>query len=62
MQEPKRGGRPALSWVDYLQKNLEPSGRPRAKAKGESGSHSELLSRMNGIACEERGHVAPGGR
>ena len=49
MQGPKRGGRPATSWVDCLQKNLEAFGRSRAKVKGGSGSHSELLSRMDGI-------------
>ena len=45
----KRGGRPATSWVDYLQKLSKPSGRSRAKAKDGSGSHSELLSWMDGI-------------
>ena len=48
MQGPKRGGRPATSWVDRLQKISRPSGRSRAKAKNGSGSHLELLSRMDG--------------
>ena len=57
VQGPKRGGRPATSWVDclqenvlnFLKKNSRPSGRSRAKAKDGSGSHLELLSRMDGI-------------
>ena len=49
VQGPKRGGRPATSWVDCLQKISRPSGRSRAKAKNGSGSHSALLSRMDGI-------------
>ena len=48
-QGPKRRGRPATSWVDCLQKISRPSGRSHAKAKDGSGSHSELLSRMDGI-------------
>ena len=49
VQGPKRGGRPATSWVDCLQKISRPPGRSRAKAKDGSGSHSELLSRIDGI-------------
>ena len=49
VQGPKRGGRPPTSRVDCLQKISRPSGRSRAKAKEGSGSHSELLSRMDGI-------------
>ena len=49
VQGPKRGGRPTASWVDCLQKNLDAFGASRAKAKDGSGSHSELLSRMDGI-------------
>ena len=49
VQGPKRGGRPVTSWVDCLKKISRPSGRSRAKAKDGSGSHSELLSRMDGI-------------
>ena len=48
-QEPKRGGRPATSWVDCLKNISRPSGRSRAKATDGSGSHSEMLSRMDGI-------------
>ena len=42
VQGPKRGGRPATSWVDCFQKNLE-------AFKHGSGSHSVSLSRMDGI-------------
>ena len=49
VQGPKRGGRPATSWVTASRRISRPSGRSRAKAKDGSGSHSELLSRMNGI-------------
>ena len=47
-----------------LEKNSRPSGRSRAKAKDGNRLHSELLSRWTGLdkGCEERGHVAPGGR
>ena len=50
VQGPKRGGRPATScgWT-ASRKISRPSGWSRAKAKGGSGSHSELLSRMDGI-------------
>ena len=34
VQEPKRGGRPATSWVDCLQKNLEAFGAVPRKDKG----------------------------
>ena len=34
MQGPKRGGRPATSWVDCLQKNLEAFGAVPRKGKG----------------------------
>ena len=34
LQEPKRGGRPATSWVDCLQKNLEAFGAVPRKGKG----------------------------
>ena len=34
MQGPKRGGRPATSWVDCLQKNLEAFGVVPRKGKG----------------------------
>ena len=37
-----------LGWTTY-RKTSSPSGRSRAKAKDGSGSHSELLSRMDGI-------------
>ena len=48
---PKRGGRPATSWVDCLQKHLEAfRAVPRqGKRRNGSGSHAELLSRMDGI-------------
>ena len=49
VQGPKRGGRPATSWVDCLQKISRFLGRSRAKAKDGSGSHLELLSRMDRI-------------
>ena len=35
MQGPKRGGRPATSWVDCLQKNLEAFGAVPRKGKGQ---------------------------
>ena len=69
VQGAKRRGQPATSWGDSLQKNSRPS---RAKTEDGSGSHSELLSRMDGIgwllrrtwACgtrEERNHsITPG--
>ena len=41
VQGPKRGGRPATSWVDCLQKISRPSGQSRAKANCGSGSHSD---------------------
>ena len=34
VQGPKRGGRPATSWVDCLQKNLEAFGAVPRKGKG----------------------------
>ena len=34
VQGPKRGGRPATSWVDCLQKNLEAFGAVARKGKG----------------------------
>ena len=34
MQGPKRGGRPATSWVDCLQKNLDAFGAVPRKGKG----------------------------
>ena len=34
VQGPKRGDRPATSWVDFLQKNLEGSGAVPRKGKG----------------------------
>ena len=34
VQRPKRGGRPATSWVDCLQKNLEAFGVVPRKGKG----------------------------
>ena len=34
MQGPKRGGRPAMSWVDCLQKKLETFGAIPRKGKG----------------------------
>ena len=50
-------------WTAY-RKISRHSGRSRAKAKDGSGSHSELLSKMDGMddCCEERGRMAPGGR
>ena len=49
VQGPKRGGRPATSSVDCLQKFPRPSAQSRAKAKDGSGSYSELLSSMDQI-------------
>ena len=49
VQGPKRGGRPATSWVDCLQKSLEAFGAVPRKGKGRKWSYSELLSRRNGI-------------
>ena len=36
VQGPKRGGRPAKSWVDCLKKNLEAFGAVPRKGKGEN--------------------------
>ena len=49
VQGAKREGRNAKSWGGCLQKHFEPSGRSCAKAKNRNGSHSMLLSRMDGI-------------
>ena len=64
VQGPKRGGRPATSRVNCLQKTLRPPGRSRAKAKDGSGSHSNYCQGWTGLddCCEERGQMAPGGR
>ena len=59
VQGPKRGGRPATSWVDCLQKNLEAFGAvPRKEGKGRKWVGWTGLD----DCCEERGQVAPGGR
>ena len=48
-QGPKRGGWPAMAWMNCLRKTSRPSGRSHAKAKDRSESHLELLSRMDRI-------------
>ena len=66
VQGPKRGGRPATSWVDCLQKNLGASGAVPRKGKGmkEVGRIQSCCQGWTGLddCCEERGQVAPGGR
>ena len=57
----------ATFWVDCLQKNSTPSGRSLAKTKYGNRSHSVgvvVRIRWTGLdeCCNERGHVASGGR
>ena len=65
VQGPKRGGGPATSWVDCLQKNLEAFGASRAKPaqrqRTEVGRIRSCCQGWTGLddCCEERGQVAP---
>ena len=65
MQGPKRGGRPATSWVDCLQKKSR--GLRRGPAQGQRTEVGRIRSCCQGWTglddcCEEHGQVAPGGR
>ena len=66
VQGPKRGDRPATSWVDRLQKNLEAFGAvPRKeRQRTEVGRIRSCCQGWTGLddCCEEHGPVAPGGR
>ena len=66
MQGPKRGGRPATSWVDCLQKHLEAFGAVPRKGKGRKWVAFGVVVKDGSTGlddcCEERGQVAPGGR
>ena len=65
VQGPRRGGRPATSWVGCLQKNLEALGEVPCKGKmTEVGRIRSCCQGWTGLddCCEERGHVTPGGR
>ena len=64
VQGPKRGGRPATSWVDCLQKNLEAFGAVPRKGKGRKCRIRSCCQGWTGLddCCEEHGQVAPGGR
>ena len=66
VQGPKRGGRPATSWVDCLQKNLEAFGAVPRKGKGRKWVAFGVLVKDGRDwmtdCCEEHGQVAPGGR
>ena len=65
VQGPKRGGRPATSWVDCLQKHLEAFGAVPRKGKGRKWvAFGVCCQGWTGLddCCEERGQVAPGGR
>ena len=62
MQRPKREGRPATSWVDCLQKNLEAFGAVSRKGKGRKWVIRSCCQGWTGLddCCEKRGHVTPG--
>ena len=65
VQRPKRGGRLATSWGDCLQKKIRGlHGDPAQRLRTEMGRIRSCCQGWTGSddCCEERGHVAPGGR
>ena len=64
VQGPKRGGRPATSWVDCLQKNLEAYGAvPRKGKEWKQVAFGVVKDGRDWItAAKNVGNVAPGGR
>ena len=60
VQGPKRGGRPATSWVDCLRENPEAFGAVPCKGEGRKWVAFGVVVKDG--CCEERGQVSPGGR
>ena len=64
VQGPKRGDRPAMSWVDCLQNNRGLRHGPAQRQRTKVNRIWCCFQRWTGLddCCEEREHVAPGGR